>query len=218
MLESPYVSRQFSLSDPRMSHEKTLILATHNSHKVEELSPALGGLGLVIKTLVDFPQVGEIEETGKTLLENALLKAKTVHSITGYPAIADDTGLEVDALNGRPGVYSARYAGENATYADNVNKMLFELDGVESKKRIATFRTVIAFVTSEKEQWVDGFIQGNITQSAVGKSGFGYDPIFYVPELGKTFAEMSSEEKNKISHRGRAVKKIITILKNEFED
>ena len=152
------------------------------------------------------------------MLENAFLKAKTVHNITGFPAIADDTGLEVEALNGAPGVYSARYAGENATVADNVNKMLFELDGVESKKRVATFRTVIAFVTSEKEQWVDGFIQGNITHSPVGKNGFGYDPIFYVPGLDKTFAEMSSEEKNEISHRGRAVKKIITILKNEFED
>ncbi len=201
-----------------MSHEKTLILATHNRHKVEELSSALGGLGLIIKTLDEFPQVGEIEETGKTLLENALLKARTVNEITGFPALADDTGLEVDYLHGAPGVYSARYAGENATYTENVNKMLFELGHIDDVKRNAIFRTVIAFVTSSKELWVDGFIQGMITHKPFGKSGFGYDPIFYVPELGKTFAEMSSEEKNKISHRGKAVKKITTILNSEFKN
>jgi len=116
-----------------MSHTKTLILATHNRHKVEELSAALGKLRIDIRTLDAFPQVGEIEETGKTLLENALLKARTVHQLTGLSAIADDTGLEVDALNGAPGVYSARYAGENVSYADNVNKMLFELKELKIK-------------------------------------------------------------------------------------
>ncbi|MBT3495836.1 MAG: XTP/dITP diphosphatase [Candidatus Marinimicrobia bacterium] len=200
-----------------MSHTKTLILATHNRHKVEELSAALGKLRIDIRTLDAFPQVGEIEETGKTLLENALLKARTVHQLTGLPAIADDTGLEVDALDGAPGVYSARYAGENVSYADNVNKMLFELKDIEDQNRGAKFRTVIAFVSSKKELWAEGFIQGFISQSPTGKRGFGYDPIFYVPELKKTFAELTGEEKNEISHRGLALKKIVKKLKNEFQ-
>lgn len=199
-----------------MSQEKTLILATHNSHKVEELSLALGNLGLVIKTLDEFPQIEEIEETGETLLENAFIKARTVHRLTQLPALADDTGLEVDALLGAPGVYSARYAGENATYEDNVNKMLFELNGVEEENRSAIFRTVIAFVSAGKEQWVDGVIKGNISHKPKGNYGFGYDPIFYVPEKGKTFAEMQHNEKNAISHRGLAVKKMAEFLKKEF--
>lgn len=199
-----------------MSQEKTLILATHNSHKVEELSLALGNLGLVIKTLDEFPQIEEIEETGETLLENAFIKARTVHRLTQLPALADDTGLEVDALLGAPGVYSARYAGENATFEDNVNKMLFELNGVEEENRSAIFRTVIAFVSAGKEQWVDGVIKGNISHKPKGNYGFGYDPIFYVPEKGKTFAEMQHNEKNAISHRGLAVKKMAEFLKKEF--
>lgn len=199
-----------------MSQEKTLILATHNSHKVEELSLALGNLGLVIKTLDEFPQIEEIEETGETLLENAFIKARTVHRLTQLPALADDTGLEVDALLGAPGVYSARYAGENATYEDNVNKMLFELNGVEEENRSAIFRTVIAFVSAGKEQWVDGVIKGNISHKPKGNYGFGYDPIFFVPEKGKTFAEMQHNEKNAISHRGLAVKKMAEFLKKEF--
>ena len=145
-------------------------------------------------------------------MENSLIKARTVHKITGLPTVADDTGLEVNSLNGAPGVKSARYAGENATYKDNLNKLLKDLEGVPHGERQAQFRTVISFVTDSQEHWVEGIVKGTILNESRGESGFGYDPIFYIPELKKTFAELSMEEKNKISHRGLALEKFRILL------
>jgi len=191
-----------------------IVLATHNHDKDIELQHSLRGLGVEICSLSEYPDIGEIEETGTTLLENSLLKAHTVHDRTGLPAIADDTGLEVDALDGAPGVYSARFAGADATYEDNLNKLLFSMEEVSEERRSARFRTVISFVDGNQELWTEGHIDGKIIDFPRGNSGFGYDPVFYIPQLEKTFAELSTEEKNKISHRGLALQKLRKILVN----
>ena len=191
-----------------------IVLATHNHDKEIELKHSLRGLGVEICSLSEYPDIGEIEETGTTLLENSLLKAHTVHGRTGLPAIADDTGLEVDALDGAPGVYSARFAGADATYEDNLNKLLFSMEEVSEERRSARFRTVISFVDGNQELWTEGHIDGKIIDFPRGNSGFGYDPVFYIPQLEKTFAELSTEEKNKISHRGLALQKLRKILVN----
>ena len=191
-----------------------IVLATHNYDKEIELQHSLQGLGVKICSLSEYPDIGEIEETGTTLLENSLLKAHTVYDRTGLPAIADDTGLEVDALDGAPGVYSARFSGADATYEDNVNKLLSVMEDVSDDMRSARFRTVISFVDEVQELWTEGLIEGRITRDPRGNMGFGYDPVFYVPRLEKTFAELSIAEKNKISHRGLALQKLRKILIN----
>lgn len=191
-----------------------IILATHNRDKEKELQKSLEGLNVEICSLFDFPNIGEIEETGTTLLENSLLKARTVFDITGIPTIADDTGLEVDYLDGAPGVYSARYAGNNVSYQDNVDKLLIELDGVSHERRTARFRTVVTYIDKNEELWTEGYIDGIISETIIGDRGFGYDPVFFVPYKEKTFAELSSDEKNKISHRGIALQKLRKILIN----
>ena len=191
-----------------------IVLATHNHDKEIELQYSLRGLGVEICLLSEYPDIGDIEETGTTLLENSLLKAHTVHDRTGLPAIADDTGLEVDALDGAPGVYSARFAGADATYEDNVNKLLSVMEDVSDDMRSARFRTVISFVDGNQELWTEGHIDGKIIDFPRGNAGFGYDPVFYIPQLEKTFAELSTEEKNKISHRGLALQKLRKILVN----
>ena len=191
-----------------------ILLATHNRDKEKELQKSLEDTNVEICSLFDFPEIGDIEETGKTLLENSLLKARTVFNITGIPTIADDTGLEVDFLDGAPGVYSARYAGEKVSYQDNVNKLLLELDGVPYNKRTAKFRTVISYIDINQELWTEGHIDGIISDNITGDKGFGYDPVFFVPHIGKTFAELSSAQKNKISHRGIALQKLRKILIN----
>ena len=191
-----------------------IVLATHNHDKEIELQYSLRGLGVEICLLSEYPDIGDIEETGTTLLENSLLKAHTVHDRTGLPAIADDTGLEVDALDGAPGVYSARFAGADATYEDNVNKLLSVMEEVSDDMRSARFRTVISFVDGNQELWTEGHIDGKIIDFPRGNAGFGYDPVFYIPQLEKTFAELSTEEKNKISHRGLALQKLRKILVN----
>ena len=191
-----------------------IVLATHNHDKEIELQHSLQGLGVEICSLSEYPDIGDIEETGTTLLENSLLKAHTVHDRTGLPAIADDTGLEVDALDGAPGVYSARFAGADATYEDNVNKLLSVMEEVSEERRSARFRTVISFVDGNQELWTEGHIDGKIIDFPRGNAGFGYDPVFYIPQLEKTFAELSTEEKNKISHRGIALQKLRKILVN----
>ena len=191
-----------------------IVLATHNHDKEIELKHSLRGLGVEICSLSEYPDIGEIEETGATLLENSLLKAHTVQGRTGVPAIADDTGLEVDALDGAPGVYSARFAGVDATYEDNVNKLLSAMEDVPDDMRSARFRTVLSFVDEIQELWTEGSIEGRITEDSRGNMGFGYDPVFSVPRLEKTFAELSIAEKNKISHRGLALQKLRKILIN----
>ena len=196
----------------------TIVLATHNRDKREELQEALSEFTVKILSLNDFPFIGEIEEVGKTLLENSMIKAKTVHNLTQLPVIADDTGLEVEALNGAPGIYSARYAGEDVTYEDNVNKLLAEMENIPLENRKAQFRTVISFVDKDRELWTEGRIKGIIGESAKGKNGFGYDPVFFVPELEKTFSELSIGEKNRISHRGLAMKKFRILLREYISD
>ena len=196
---------------------KDIVIATHNPDKKKEIMIALHELGVNILFLDNFPEIGEIEETGSTLLENSLIKARTVSAITGIPAIADDTGLEVDALNGAPGIYSARYAGINVSYEDNVRKLLSEMSSTDMDSRTARFRTVVSFHSQNKELWTEGVIEGSITMGAIGTGGFGYDPVFRVEKTGKTFAEMTRREKNKISHRGVALEKMCKLLKENIE-
>lgn len=201
-----------------MAELNTIVLATQNRDKREELQEALSEFTVKILSLNDFPFIGEIEEVGQTLLENSMIKAKTVHNLTQLPVIADDTGLEVEALNGAPGIYSARYAGEDVTYEDNVNKLLAEMENIPLENRKAQFRTVISFVDKDRELWTEGTIKGIIGETAKGKNGFGYDPVFFVPELEKTFSELSIGEKNRISHRGLAMKKFRILLREYISD
>lgn len=183
-----------------------IVLATRNKDKAKELSALLQIPGLEILSLDSFPHVPEVVEDAPTLEGNAIKKAVTVAKATGHWALADDTGLEVDALNGAPGVYSARYAGEKCSYQDNVRKILESMKGVPSEKRTARFACVIALAEpSGKSETVEGECLGSITESARGTQGFGYDPVFFVPERGKTFAEMTHPEKNTVSHRARAI-------------
>jgi len=193
-----------------------IVLATHNRNKMKEMSAILGHLSVELLTLDAFPEIGDIPETGDTLKENAFIKAKTVHQLTGLSALADDTGLEVDALNGAPGIYSARYAGSDATFDDNCQKMLKEMSGIPEEKRTARFRTVIAFVSEGEKEWVEGVVEGQILEDKRGVGGFGYDPIFYYSPLNKSFAELDSEEKNSISHRGKALRNFSRILEKRI--
>ena len=191
---------------------ETVVLATHNR---EELREIFGAFSVKVLTLDDFSGMPEVEESGKTLEENALLKANAIHKFCAMPTIADDTGLEVDALGGAPGVYAARFAGENVTYADNVHLLLQKMKGVQSRDRSARFRTVMAFVDTKYQITAEGEISGIITENIRGNGGFGYDPVFFVAEVQKTFAEMTKCEKNKISHRACATKAIIQLLQAE---
>ena len=193
-----------------------IVLATHNRGKMKEMSSILAHLPVKLLTLDDFPQIGAIPETGETLKENAFIKAETVHQKTGLPALADDTGLEVDALDGAPGVHSSRYDGETATFEDNCRKMMQEMDGIPAEKRTARFHTVIAFVSNNGNEWTEGMVEGRILEKKRGDGGFGYDPLFYYPPLKKTFAELNSEQKNNISHRGKALRNFCQILEKRI--
>ena len=194
-----------------MPSPKTIILASANPHKIEELRQVLAPMEIELKSTADYPGKNDVEEDRPDLEGNALKKARFWFQKTGIPSLADDTGLEVDALDGAPGVYSARFAGEGATYEDNVNKLLAELEG--KKNRSAQFRTVIAYVTGKEELLFEGICRGEIIREKRGDKGFGYDPVFVPENHTKTFAELSSEEKNKISHRGRAMQKFIAHIK-----
>lgn len=192
-----------------MKVSKKIILATNNKNKKSEFINLLSNSGIIILGLDQFPDIGKIDETGKTFHENAYLKAHEVYKITGLPTLADDTGLEVDLLNGSPGVYSARYAGLNSSYEDNVNKLLLELDQYGNEiERTARFKTVISFINNGQEFSEIGIIEGYITKERIGEKGFGYDSIFKPLNSLKTFAQMSEIEKNKISHRRLAFNKI----------
>ena len=189
-----------------------IVLATHNRGKMKEMSSILAHLPVKLLTLDDFPQIGEIPETGETLKENAFIKAETVHQKTGLPALADDTGLEVVALDGAPGVHSSRYDGETATFEDNCRKMLQEMDGIPAEERTAQFHTVIAFVIDSGNEWTEGMVEGTILDHKEGDGGFGYDSIFYYPPLKNTFASLEKDEKNSVSHRGKALRNFSIIL------
>lgn len=198
-----------------------LVLATHNDDKVrelrallQELVPALGpvvSVGELLRQGLGDPP--EIVEDQPTLEGNAVKKARAVAAWSGVPALADDTGLEVFALGGRPGVCSARYAGPGATYADNRRQLLGELANVADEARAARFRTVVAVAYDpEHVETAEGELRGRITREERGRAGFGYDPIFEIPELGKTLAELTLEEKNRLSHRGRALRAAVPLL------
>ena len=190
-----------------------LIVATRNKDKCKELQALLQDRGVRLRTIADFPGAPDVVEDGATCEANAIKKALSAARFTGLPAIADDTGLEVAALDGRPGVYAARYAGESATYEDNWRKLLHELNGVPSTKRQARFVTVAAIAYPDgRVQVALGTLDGVITERPQGMSGFGYDPIFLVPEKGKTLAEMTPEEKNQVSHRARAFQRAKELL------
>ena len=191
-----------------------IVLATHNKGKMSEINNLLSSSYEVL-TLDHFPNIKEIPETGKTLKENAFIKARTVFEMTGLPSLADDTGLEVESLGGDPGVFSARYAGEQASYQDNCEKLLKNMMRVPKENREAKFRTVIAYKDDNRELSCDGSVKGEIAQSTKGSFGFGYDSVFYYPPLEKTFAELSEEEKNSISHRGRALRKFLLLFNDK---
>jgi len=190
------------------------MIATRNKGKIPEIREALNGLGLRIYALSDFSDVPEIEEDGKNFTENALKKARFYSKYFGMLTIADDSGLEVDSLKGLPGIYSARYAGEGASSQVNNQKLLSALEGVPISKRGAKFKCILAMVSPDgKEAITEGSCKGSIGFREKGKRGFGYDPLFILPKNGKTMAQHSLEEKNRISHRGKALRKLRKLIK-----
>lgn len=186
-----------------------LVFATNNKHKLQEVRDILGG-SIEVLSLNDIDCHDDIPETGTTLEENALIKARWISEKYGYNCFADDTGLEVEALNGAPGVYSARYAGEECDSQANMNKLLQNLTG--ENNRNAQFRTVIALIIDHKEMLFDGVVKGTISESKMGEAGFGYDPIFVPEGYSVSFAQMGSEVKNSISHRYMATQKLSNYL------
>lgn len=187
-----------------------IVLASRNPNKIHELRELLSLPDLRVLSTADFPELEEVDEDALTLEGNALKKAHYVAMVTGLPSLADDTGLEVSALNGAPGVYSARYAGEQASYDDNVEKLLSEMEDIEQRK--AQFRTVVAFVDADKQWMFEGVCRGHISRYRKGVKGFGYDPIFVPDGFEQSFAEMGSNQKNSISHRGLAMKEAVAFL------
>ena len=192
-----------------------VVIATRNSGKLREIRAILAPLELKILSLRDFPEIPEIIEDGQTFEENAVKKAAAVARQTGRMAIADDSGLAVDALQGRPGVFSSRYAGERATDAERYQKLLKEMTGTPQEKRGAAFICAMAVASPKgKTESVEGQCRGEIAFAPKGSHGFGYDPVFYLPERGKTMAELEPEVKNRISHRAQALEKLKQVLPN----
>lgn len=189
--------------------DKTIMIATGNMGKAKEFEKMFAKAGYQIKTMKDFPELPEVQETGQTFEENARLKAETIANILQCPVLADDSGLTVDALGGMPGIYSARFAGEQKSDASNNAKLLHELTDVADENRTAQFHCTLVFAAPQKESLVvEGIWNGRIARIPRGENGFGYDPLFIVDGLEKTSAELTSEEKNEISHRGQAMKKL----------
>jgi XTP/dITP diphosphohydrolase len=196
---------------------KEIVIATENMGKLHEIEESLRETGIRIVSLRDFPSLPPIEEDGMSFRENALKKARIVVCYTGMVTVADDSGLEVDVLDGAPGVHSARFAGEGASDADNNNKLLKLLEDVPLSQRGASFRCVLAVIDPRgKEIVVEGECRGAIGHEERGRNGFGYDPIFLLPERGETLAELPTEEKNKISHRGKALASLKEVLRGFY--
>jgi XTP/dITP diphosphohydrolase len=190
-----------------------LVIATNNPDKFREIAAILGDAPFTLRQLSEWSDYIPPDESGATLEDNAILKAQDAATFTGLPAAADDTGLEVDALKGEPGVFSARFAGENATYQDNRSKLLRLMAGIPKEHRGARFRVVVAVTFPDGRcETVEGVCEGQIIEEERGAGGFGYDPIFFVPEFGKTLAEMTDDEKNAISHRGKAFRALKELL------
>lgn len=195
---------------------ETVIIASTNQGKLKEFKELMKGLSVEVKSLKDFPEIGDIEENGASFAENAYIKAKAVFDATGCLSIADDSGLEVDALDGAPGIYSARYAGEEKNDTANNEKLLSEMNAVSDENRGAQFHCAIVAIDQNGTRYdAEGIVRGHILRAPQGENGFGYDPLFYIEEFGCTTAELSMDEKNKISHRGQAVRQIVEILKEK---
>jgi XTP/dITP diphosphohydrolase len=192
---------------------RKLLIGTHNAGKTREIVAYLAGTPFEVISLKALPNITPVDETGATLEENAILKARSYAALSGWLTLADDTGLEVAALNGAPGVYSARFAGENCTY-DNNRLLISKLNGVPEAKRAARFRTVMALFDpdNQKTELAEGFLDGLITETMRGQNGFGYDPVFFIPALNRTLAELSIDEKNALSHRAQALQKAKSLL------
>ena len=196
----------------------TIVLATGNQGKVNELVSLLAAQNIEIKPQSEF-NVGEVAETGTTFVENAIIKARHAAKVTGLPAIADDSGLEVDALNGAPGVYSARYAGENASDEDNTNKLLAALENVADENRTARFHCVLVYMRHENDPTpliCHGVWQGSIGREKLGEQGFGYDPVFWQADHMMTSAQLPRALKNQLSHRGQALQQLVPLLSKEL--
>ena len=196
--------------------KRKIILATFNSAKVKEIQQILSLDRFELHHLGEFPNATPVIEDGETLLDNAMKKARTSFQLLGLPSMADDTGLEVDNLDGAPGVRSSRFAGEHANARENNEKLLRLLKGIPFEKRTARFRTVVAFVDGVRDHFVEGVCEGIIHIEYRGQIGFGYDPLFFIPEENKTFAEMEPEQKNRISHRGIAFRKMADWLTHSW--
>ncbi len=198
--------------------KRQIVLATRNRGKIRELQALMKDFGIEVLSVADMEGVPEVEEDGTTFLENSLKKAREISTATGIMALADDSGLVVDALNGAPGVYSARYAGDDATDEQNYLKLLDEMKDIPDGERTARFKCVMV-LCHPSGQWIsaEGACEGIISRKPIGSQGFGYDPVFFVPKLGRSMAQLSSEEKNAISHRGNALKKLREMLPEFLE-
>lgn len=196
---------------------KKIVIASSNKNKVSEISTNIQPLFHTILSLIDFPEVGEIIEDGTTIEENSFIKSRTSFNYTGIASIADDTILEVDYLNKEPGLYTARYAGENATSEQNMQKLLKNLKDVDQRMRTARFRTVISYVDGNNDFFVEGICEGRILESKVGNKGFGYDPIFHSTEFNMSLAQMNEVQKNDISHRGIAIKNFVSKIRDIYK-
>ena len=186
---------------------KNIIISSSNKHKISEIITTIKPLFDKIYSLSDFPDIGDIKEDGTSIVENSFIKSRVAFNHTKLPSMADDTVLEVDHLMGDPGIYTARYAGENATYEENMEKLLKNLKGVPWKERTARFKTVVTYVDGENDFFVEGCLEGKILESKQGDLGFGYDPIFYASAQNMSLGDMGFEEKNQISHRAIAIQK-----------
>lgn len=200
-----------------------LLIATNNAHKLREIREILSGPTVTLRTVSEFPLLPEVIEDGDTFSENALKKSRACFQFTGLLSLADDSGLEVDALNGRPGVYSARYSGRTHDYPANNRKLLEELRSVPPDKRTARFHCVIALTGLNRakqpvERLFHGTCEGIILSEERGANGFGYDPLFFLPEYGKTMAEIEPEQKNRISHRANALSKLRCFLNEHIPE
>ena len=201
------------LGRPQMTGNMELVLATRNKGKLDELKALLSGMPVKISTLDDYPAMPEVVEDGLTFLENAQKKAREVTAYTGQISLADDSGLEVEALNGAPGVMSARFAGKNGDHKANNEKLLKALSGMGDNNRRAAFVCTMVLSAPDGREWdVFGRCEGFIGRELQGSGGFGYDPLFYIPEYRRTMAELSMDEKNAVSHRGKALRQIKDVL------
>ena len=197
--------------------DNIIILATNNKSKVKEISEMMLGSDITFVSLADAGINVEVEEKGTTFEENALLKAREICKLSGKPTISDDSGLEIDALDGAPGIYSSRFMGEDTSYDIKNNALIEKLENVADPDRTARFRCCMALVLPDGREFVtEGAMEGIIAREPKGINGFGYDPILFIPEYNRTSAELSSEEKNNISHRGEALRKMIEVIKKEL--